>query len=838
MGLDLKDQLQSTLGDRYRVDAELGGGGMARVFAATDVTTGERVAVKVLSPDLAAGVDRERFRREIQVALKLKHPRIVALLSVAESRDLLCYTMPLIDGASLRTLLASEPQLACDQALGITRDVADALSYAHAQNIVHRDIKPGNILIDRAGRALVTDFGIARAIERSVDLSSLTSTGLTLGTPTYMSPEQAVGDRFVDGRSDVYSLGCVLYEMLAGEPPFTGPNAQAIIARHLHEQPRPLRVVRPDISASVQAGIEKALAKVPTERFRTAGQFAEALEHPFKATPGTRRSRRWWFRVGAAVTVASIVLGFLAVRLPTYFGTRTPAGPPVDPRRIAVLDLEDQSSDKSLGYLASGLAVSLIRELTAASAISVVSRNSIRAFRERGLPVDSLVAAFRVGSIVEGSVQRSNNRVRVDVSLVDARTHTPVEMSTIEREEGELFMLEDDLAHEVSRLLRRRIGKEVRVREAVSGTRSARARDLVFRADKLREDAAARSASAELSDLTSVIGMLGSADSLLAAATEADRRWLTPIIERGWVAFDLGTRTTGEVRRDAFRRAHKYAQSALVLQPTNAAALELRGSTLYWEAARTNLDAKEFENHLTHAQEDLETAVRRDSTRATAWVALALVRVARGDLAQAEQDARTGLAMDTYLRDAPTILLALYGANLVKGALDEAWTWCNRGGRDFPADVRFVECRLTLFAEDQRRRPDPREAWALVARANAMDPPARARATGRPWLPIYRDMMAAIVTARAGDADSARAVARTARQRVANDLELQTDLKLEEAYLHVVLGEPGPAIRLLAEYLEARPALKGQVARDARWRSLHEDSTFKRLVAEVRESPP
>jgi len=193
--------------------------------------------------------------------------------------------------------------------------------------------------------------------------------------------------------------------------------------------------------------------------------------------------------------------------------------------------------------------------------------------------------------------------------------------------------------------------------------------------------------------------------------------------------------------------------------------------------------------------------------------------------------------MDTYLRDAPTILLALYAANLVNGAMDEAWTWCNRGERDFPTDVRFVECRLTLLAEDQRRPADPRVAWALVARANELDPPARARATGRPWLPIYRDMMAALVTARAGDADSARAVARRARLRVGDDLDLQTDLQLEEAYLHVILGEHSAAVRLLAQYVKARPSLKGQVAHDARWRPLQEDSTFRRIVADVREPP-
>ncbi|HKW46961.1 MAG TPA: serine/threonine-protein kinase [Gemmatimonadaceae bacterium] len=281
MSSELRDLLQSTLGSGYRLSRELGGGGMAKVFVADDPSVGRRVVVKVLSPDLAAGVNIDRFKREIQVAVSLHHPRIVPVVSAGQSgADLLYYTMPFIEGETLRAMITRARQMPLDQALAIALDVAEALQYAHDRNIVHRDIKPENILIERAtGRAVVTDFGIARAIERAADITTVTSTGLTLGTPTYMSPEQASADRDLDGRSDIYSLGCVLFEMLAGTPPFNGPTARAIIARHMTEPPPSIRIVRPDLPAGAAVLLERMLAKAPDARPATASALADAIDH-------------------------------------------------------------------------------------------------------------------------------------------------------------------------------------------------------------------------------------------------------------------------------------------------------------------------------------------------------------------------------------------------------------------------------------------------------------------------------------------------------------------------------------------------------------------------------
>jgi serine/threonine protein kinase len=275
LAIELREQLQTSLGSGYRVSRELGGGGMAHVFVADDPAFKHRVVVKVLSPDLTAGVDGQRFKREIRVASSLHHPRIVPVLKAANAGVVLYYTMPFIEGDSLRALLDGDGPLSIPRALSITRDVAEALEYAHSKNIVHRDVKPENVLIERAtGRGLVTDFGIARAIERAADISTLTSTGLTLGTPTYMSPEQAAGELDIDGRSDVYSLGCVLHELVTGTPPFVGKNMRAIIAQHMTEPAPRLRIARPDAPEHVQRLLDRMLAKAPHDRLSATNVLA------------------------------------------------------------------------------------------------------------------------------------------------------------------------------------------------------------------------------------------------------------------------------------------------------------------------------------------------------------------------------------------------------------------------------------------------------------------------------------------------------------------------------------------------------------------------------------
>src|SRR5919202_916645 len=285
------DGLREALGDRYTIERELGRGGMATVYLATDTKVGRRVAIKVLLPELAAAVGGERFHREIQIATRLTHPNILPVYDSGEADGTLYYVIPFVEGESLRERLDRERQLGIDEAIRITCQVAYALDHAHSAGIVHRDIKPENILLE-AGQAVVADFGIARAVTGAADVEALTRTGMSLGTPAYMSPEQAMGERTLDGRSDQYALACVTYEMLTGQPPFSAPTMQALIARHIAEQVPLITTVRQAVPDAVQDVILQALEKVPADRFPTIGHFAQALADAgaMSMTATTRRA--------------------------------------------------------------------------------------------------------------------------------------------------------------------------------------------------------------------------------------------------------------------------------------------------------------------------------------------------------------------------------------------------------------------------------------------------------------------------------------------------------------------------------------------------------------------
>jgi tRNA A-37 threonylcarbamoyl transferase component Bud32/tetratricopeptide (TPR) repeat protein len=302
---DVRAPLQDALGDRYEVLGEVGRGGMATVYRARDRRMDRTVAVKVLHPQLAFLLGSERFRREVSIVGALQHPNIVPVYESGDHDGLLFFTMPLVDGETLRGRLERETPVPLDEAFRIAEDVAQALDYAHGHGIVHRDIKPENILL--SGRcAMVADFGVARAITEAGE-DRLTSAGIAVGTPAYMSPEQAAGGEHVDGRSDIYALGCVLYEMLSGEPPFTGPSAQAVLARQIQEPPRSLRVVRRTVSPALQQVVEKALAKLPADRYATAGAFVAALERA-RLSPERRGALAWLQRHHRAALATLVVL--------------------------------------------------------------------------------------------------------------------------------------------------------------------------------------------------------------------------------------------------------------------------------------------------------------------------------------------------------------------------------------------------------------------------------------------------------------------------------------------------------------------------------------------------
>ncbi len=447
--------LNRGLAERYRVGHEIGRGGMATVYLAHDLKHDRPVALKLMKPLLAATLGTERFLREIAFTARLDHPHILPLLDSGEAGGLLYYVMPYVEGESLRDRLNREKQLPLDDAFEIAREVAGALNYAHTHGIVHRDIKPENILLG-GGHARVADFGIARAVT-AAGSGSLTETGLAVGTVTYMSPEQASGERDVDARADVYSLGCVLYEMLVGQPPYTGATTEAILARKWLEAVPSLRVVRETVPVAVEQAVMKALARAPADRFGSARQFADALALSRGATapplspPAARISRRW--RLGALML--AIAAGAAVVFMANIGGMRARSASDASPPKIeslAVLPLENLSGDAAQDYFAAGMHEALIVDLGKLSGLRRVSaRPSVLRYQKTDKPLRQIAGELGVGALITGTVLRSGNKVRITAHLIDPVSEQPLWADSYEREVRDVLALQNEIVAAIAR---------------------------------------------------------------------------------------------------------------------------------------------------------------------------------------------------------------------------------------------------------------------------------------------------------------------------------------------------------------------------------------------------
>ncbi len=424
--IDVDDRLQSALARRYRFERELGRGGMATVYLAEDVKHRRPVAVKILHPHLAVQVGAERFQREVEIAARLSHPHILTLIDSGNADGYLYYVMPYVQGESLRGRLTRERQLPIADALTIARQVASALGYAHAQGVIHRDVKPENVMLHE-GEAMVADFGIARAVSEGGD-ASLTQTGTAVGTPAYMSPEQASGDRDLDGRSDIYSLGCMLYEMLAGAPPFGGPTAQAIILKRFTEAVPSLRGLRGSVPESVERVVLKALARAPAERYGTAAEFAAALTAQ-----------------GGAVTPPSA----------TRTAITPAAGPAASPAKsIAVLPFADMSPEKDQDYFCDGIAEEIMNALAKVQALQVASRSSAFAFKGKNQDIRLVGEQLGVSTVLEGSVRKAGNRLRITAQLINVSDGYHLWSERYDRDLEDVFAVQDEIAESIVRALR------------------------------------------------------------------------------------------------------------------------------------------------------------------------------------------------------------------------------------------------------------------------------------------------------------------------------------------------------------------------------------------------
>src|SRR2546422_730916 len=421
---------------------------MATVYLAQDLKHHRKVAIKVLEPELAAALGPERFLREIEIAAGLNHPHILPLYDSGEAPTSLYYVMPYLEGETLRDRLNRERQLPLEDALRITREVADALSYAHAHDVVHRDVKPENILF-QAAHAVVSDFGIARAISAAAG-RSLTATGIAIGTPGYMSPEQGGASARVDERSDSYGLGCVLDEMLAGEPPFTGPSAESIVRQHLAAAPPRVSAMRAAVPPAIEEAIVRALAKTPADRFATAAEFVEALAAPARRVRNTgRRTSLLAAGAGLAATLLAAAAGFFVLSRP--HGTPALAGP--TGQSIAVLPFVNVSGAQQEEYLSDGISEELINALSKLPQLQVVARPSSFAFKGKNEDVRQIGQAWQVATVLGGGVRRAANRLRVTAQLTDARNGYNLWSETYDREMGDVFAVEDEISHAIMRAL-------------------------------------------------------------------------------------------------------------------------------------------------------------------------------------------------------------------------------------------------------------------------------------------------------------------------------------------------------------------------------------------------
>jgi serine/threonine protein kinase/tetratricopeptide (TPR) repeat protein len=518
---ELRDRLQTSLGTAYAIGSELGGGGMSRLFVADEVRLGRKVVVKVISPDLAAGVSADRFEREIRFAAGLQHPGIVPVLTAGGFEELTYYTMPLVEGETLRERLRRAGTLPVGDALRIGQEVAEALAYAHASGIIHRDIKPENILLSR-GHALLTDFGVARALAPAAE-GTLTEVGLAVGTPAYMSPEQLTGEREIDGRSDVYALGCVLFEMLVGEPPFAASTWHGMIAKRLVEPAPSLQARRHDVPSSVDAAVARALAKEADARFASAADFAAAI------------------RAADDSPARDVV-------------------PRLRDRSVAVLPFASLSPDPSDEFFADGLTDEIITDLSRVRALRVISRTSVMRYKGSSKATQAIGRELDVRFLLEGSVRRVGRSLRVVAQLVDAITDAQVWAEPFGGTLDDVFEIQEQIARRIAQALAVRLSPEEDRRLGARTLNNVQAYECYLRAKHLNLQFAPTALEKALILIDRAIALESERPRLLALKGS--------IL---WNLYNVGVRSA-----DALAAASALVERALALEPDLAEALVAR----------------------------------------------------------------------------------------------------------------------------------------------------------------------------------------------------------------------------------------------------------------------
>ncbi len=729
---DLRSHLESHLGATYTIEGELGGGGMSRVFVATDRSLGRRVVIKVLSAELAAEVSAKRFEREIRLAASLQQANIVPVLSAGETDGVPHYTMPFVEGQSLRDRLERDPRLPIPEIIGILRDVARALAYAHDRGVVHRDIKPENVLLS-GDAAVVTDFGIAKAIasargdagaERRT--ATVTQVGAPVGTPAYMAPEQISGDPAIDHRADLYSYGCLAYELFAGTPPFVSPSVHGLLAAHLSAQPAPITEKNQDTPSALAAVVMQCLEKDPERRPQSARLILGALESAHApAGPLARTWRRLTRRqhqaiLGAATLAIALALGVVWRRAIVAGRSERPT--------VAVIPFLNVGGDTADEYLTDGMADGLATALGKVSGIQVASRTLGYQYKgRRDLDVRTVGESLGVSHVLHGSLWHMGNRLRVSAHLTRTEDNAEVWSERYDRTAADAFAVQDEITRLVAmslpRILQRGVSRDLPA-AASSGTANPEAYDLYLRGRFLlqRRGPGVRQSITNFAQAIAKDSGFARAHAAYALALE-----LLPYFERV-NADSLGRRAIPAARyalsidstiaeahtalalayqhRYAWREAEASYRRAIAAEPPDADAHIQYGRFLFY--TRTVEEAL--------PQFRRARGLEPNSAVASGWVGHLLDLSGRPE--EALSELRRALQIDSTV---PPTLIFMAQAHLYRGRPDSARLYAERIWRVWP-NWRGTAASILAHLGDRNR------ALAALPEVEEQDP------TGGAWI--------------------------------------------------------------------------------------------------------
>jgi tetratricopeptide (TPR) repeat protein len=828
----------STFG-RYRIEARLGAGGMGVVYRAQDARLQRAVALKVLAPHLASEPDaRRRFLTEARAAASLDHPNICTVYETGEAESGVPYiAMAYCEGETLRARVARGRVPPAD-AVGLALGMARGLAAAHGRGVVHRDVKPANVMIGPDGLVKLVDFGLARLVD-----TTLTAPALARGTFAYMAPELLRGQG-ADARSDLWSLGVVLYEMLTGTRPFRADSDAALLYAIAHQRPEPIGEVQKDVPAALAEVIHRLLQDDPALRYPSARDVARDLERLAGVSPTptpvpgpmgrlqeeerarVRAPKRWLIPtvVAAGVVAASL----FAMRGDTR-GVRPPA-PPLPAPRVAVLFFEDDPDEDVPANVSDDVTVALINALVEVPGLNVPSVVFVRPYRGSGLPPSAIADSLGAEWLVGGLTTRRGGVFALTAELSDS-TGRLVDSHRVEHADPQLLV--DDAVLAVASMVREAIGDAQRERHWQRGTTSELALRLMQQAAQEVENANALSGRTQPSR---AVGVLLRADSLLARAAEADSEWAEPLIERARLARQLASTAFGinEFRPDsavaqALRRGISHASDALRLGPDEAGAYEARG--LLYDASMVLLGAVTDSVTVTSwhalAERDLRAAVERDPSLPRALDALATLQDSRGEFEEARLMLEQAYRAD-YYEESSQILKRLFEVTFETQDDSAAADWCARIRRRFPDDWFGAHCRLRLMTWGAGERADADSAWLLVRRGEAASAPIQRAAVAS-----QLEVLAAGAIGLAVPGDSAvrvldRTLARvTADPVLARDVNNGLVLLRLHASVRARLGDRERAIQLLEEYLRQLPSERTRLSHTREFGSLFDDPRLR-----------